>query len=103
MIKLSDLHAAQSRLKNVTVHTNLIELPENMWGQPPSAVRRGTRLLLKPENQQPIGAFKLRGPYNKIASLSDAERQRSVTSYSSRNHAHVVDYAARALKVNPAI
>src|SRR6266567_2896077 len=67
MITLSDLQSAQSRLVGVTVHTNLIEFPENMWGQPPSAVRRGTRLLLKPENQQPIGAFKLRGAYNNIA------------------------------------
>src|SRR5437899_13078968 len=99
MIKLSDLHAAQSRLKSVTVHTNLIELPENMWGQPPSAVRRGTRLLLKPENQQPIGAFKLRGAYNKIASLSDAERQRRVISYSRGNHAPGLAYAPRPPKL----
>src|SRR6476660_7530933 len=99
MINLSDLHAAQSRLQGVTVHTNLVDFPENMWGQPPSAVRRGTRLLLKPENQQPIGAFKLRGAYNKIASLSEAERQRGVISYSSGNHAQGVAYAARALGV----
>jgi threonine dehydratase len=103
LIKLSDLHAAQSRLQGVTVHTNLIEFPENMWGQPPSAVRRGTRLLLKPENQQPIGAFKLRGAYNKIASLSEAERQRGVISYSSGNHAQGVAYAARALNVKSVI
>jgi threonine dehydratase len=103
MITLSDLHAAQSRLKGVTVRTNLIEFPENMWGQPPSAVRRGTRLLLKPENQQPIGAFKLRGAYNKIASLSDADRQRGVISYSSGNHAQGVAYAARALSVKSVI
>jgi threonine dehydratase len=103
MITLSDLHTAQSRLKGVTVHTNLIAFPENMWGQPPSAVRRGTRLLLKPENQQPIGAFKLRGAYNKIASLSEAERQRGVISYSSGNHAQGVAYAARVLKVKSVI
>ena len=52
---------------------------------------------LKPENLQPIGSFKLRGAYNKIASLSDDERRRGVIAYSSGNHAQGVAYAARAL------
>jgi threonine dehydratase len=104
MITLTDLHAAQSRLNGVTVRTCLIEFPQTMWGQPPSAVRPGeARLLLKPENQQPIGAFKLRGAYNKIASLSEADRKRGVISYSSGNHAQGVAYAARALKVKAII
>jgi threonine dehydratase len=103
MITLSDLHSAQSRLQGVTTRTHLIEFPQDMWRQPPSAVHRGTRLLLKPENQQPIGAFKLRGAYNKIASLSDNERQRGVISYSSGNHAQGVAYAARALQVKSVI
>lgn len=60
-------------------------------------------LYLKPENQQPIGAFKLRGAYNKIASLSTVERQRGVISYSSGNHAQGVAYAARALGVKAVI
>jgi len=91
MITLSDLHAAQSRLKGVTVRTQLIQFP--LCAEDPR------RLLLKPENQQPIGAFKLRGAYNKIASLSEAERKRGVISYSSGNHAQGVAYAARALNV----
>ena len=104
MITLDDLHAAQARLQGVTVRTRLIELPQTMWGQPPSAVRPGeARLLLKPENQQPIGAFKLRGAYNKIASLSEAERKHGVISYSSGNHAQGVAYAARALGVRSVI
>jgi threonine dehydratase len=100
MITLSDLHSAQSRLEGITVRTRLIELPRNLWGQPPSGE---TRLLLKPENQQPIGAFKLRGAYNKIASLSESERQKGVISYSSGNHAQGVAYAARALQVKSVI
>jgi threonine dehydratase len=63
----------------------------------------GRKLYLKPENQQPIGAFKLRGAYNKIASLTDEERRRGVISYSSGNHAQGVAYAARALGVNAVI
>ncbi len=60
-------------------------------------------LFLKPENQQPIGAFKLSGAYNKIASLSADERKRGVISYSSGNHAQGVAYAARALGVKAVI
>jgi len=104
MITLSDLHSAQSRLHGVALRTRLIEFPQTPGGESPSAVRGGeARLLLKPENQQPIGAFKLRGAYNKIASLSAAERQRAVISYSSGNHAQGVAYAARALRVKSVI
>jgi len=95
MITLSDLHFAQSRLKGVTKRTGLIQF--NTCAEDPR------RLLLKPENQQPIGAFKLRGAYNKIASLSDQERKRGVISYSSGNHAQGVAYAARALHVKSVI
>jgi threonine dehydratase len=59
--------------------------------------------LLKLENLQPIGAFKLRGAYNKIASLSEDERRRGVISYSSGNHAQGVAYAARAMGVKAII
>jgi threonine dehydratase len=52
---------------------------------------------------QPIGAFKLRGAYNKVASLTDDERHRGVISYSSGNHAQGVAYAARALGVKAII
>ncbi len=105
MITLADLHSARTRLQGITTRTRLIEVPQTMWGQSPSAVQPGEarRLYLKPENQQPIGAFKLRGAYNKIASLTDAERKRGVISYSSGNHAQGVAYAARALNVKSVI
>lgn len=61
------------------------------------------RLFLKLENQQPIGSFKLRGAYNKIASLSEEERSRGVITYSSGNHAQGVAYAARTLGVKAII
>jgi threonine dehydratase len=67
------------------------------------AAQPDRRLWLKPENQQPIGAFKLRGAYNKIASIPPEERQRGVVSYSSGNHAQGVAYAARALGVKAVI
>jgi threonine dehydratase len=61
------------------------------------------KLFLKLENLQPIGAFKLRGAYNKVASLTDDERHHGVISYSSGNHAQGVAYAARALGVKAII
>ena len=61
------------------------------------------RLFLKLENLQPIGAFKLRGAYNKIASLTPEERKRGVIAYSSGNHAQGVAYAARALDTKAVI
>ena len=76
------------------------ELLEFQIQEPHPATRH---LFLKPENQQPIGAFKLRGAYNKIASLTEEERRRGVISYSSGNHAQGVAYAARALGVKAVI
>jgi threonine dehydratase len=64
-----------------------------------NGLRDERRLYLKTENLQPIGAFKLRGAYNKIVSLSDKEAARGVITYSSGNHAQGVAYAARALGV----
>jgi len=76
----------------VTVRTGLIQ---SLLGE--DAGLDGRKLYLKPENLQPIGAFKLRGAYNKIASLSAEERNRGVITYSSGNHGQGVAYAARAL------
>lgn len=95
MITLSDLRSVQSLLKGITVRTKLVEF--KLCAEDPR------QLFLKPENQQPIGAFKLRGAYNKIASLSPNERKRGVISYSSGNHAQGVAYAARALNVKAII
>jgi threonine dehydratase len=95
MVTLREIKEAQARLKGITVHTRLIE-----FNHSESSIRR---LFLKPENQQPIGAFKLRGAYNKIASLSGEDRKRGVITYSSGNHAQGVAYAARALGVKAVI
>jgi threonine dehydratase len=94
MISLDDIKLAQARLRGVAVRTPLIP-----WtgGEP------DRRLYLKAESLQPIGAFKLRGVYNKIASLSEGERRRGVVAFSSGNHAQGVAYAARALGVRATI
>jgi threonine dehydratase len=86
MITLSDIQQARDRLSGVAIRTPLIPLEHG-----------GSTLYLKPENLQPVGAFKIRGAYNKIASLTPEERSRGVIAYSSGNHAQGVAYAARAL------
>ena len=93
MVTLNDIRAAQARLLGVTVRTELIQ---SSLGDG-SAKSDHRKLYLKPENLQPIGAFKLRGAYNKIAALSPQERSRGVITYSSGNHGQGVAYAARAL------
>jgi len=95
MVTLEEIRAAQVRLNGVAVRTQLIEF--KLCDEDPR------RLFLKPENQQPIGAFKLRGAYNKVASLGPEERKRGVITYSSGNHAQGVAYAARALGVKAVI
>jgi threonine dehydratase len=95
MITLSDIRLAQANLRGIASRTGLIE-----FEHPESTARR---LFLKPENQQPVGAFKLRGAYNKLASLAPEDRKRGVISYSSGNHAQGVAYAARALGVKAVI
>ena len=93
MVSLEDILEAQVRLRGVAVRTRLLESHLHRVG----GGADGRRLYLKPENLQPIGAFKLRGAYNKIASLSDEERRRGIITYSSGNHGQGVAYAARAL------
>jgi len=97
IVTLDDIRQAQARLRDIAVRTPLLESDLRASENDPR------KLYLKPENLQPIGAFKLRGAYNKIASLEDGERQRGVISYSSGNHAQGVAYAARALGVRAVI
>lgn len=94
MISLDDMRAAQTRLAGVAVETSLVP-----WSGAPVS----ERWLLKPEGLQPIGAFKLRGGYNKIASLTPEERARGVIAFSSGNHAQGVAYAARSLGIDAVI
>jgi threonine dehydratase len=90
VIELADIEAAAERLGGVAHHTPVITsrtLDE----------RVGANVHLKAENLQRIGAFKFRGAYNAIASLSDEERAQGVAAVSSGNHAQAVALAARLL------
>ncbi len=85
-----DIEAAAARIRPAARVTPLLEVP---W---PGGDGNG-RLLLKCENLQPMGAFKIRGAYNMLAQLPREELQRGVITYSSGNHGQAVALAARTL------
>ena len=91
MISLRDIQDASERLQGVAERTPLVRCYGVSNGD------GGEHFYLKAESLQPIGSFKLRGAYNKIAHLTPDERSRGVITYSSGNHAQGVAYAARAL------
>ena len=94
MITQYDLRLAQHRVRSIALRTPLVPCPRG---------EEGRLIYLKAENLQPTGAFKLRGAYNKISSLSPEERRRGVVAHSSGNHAQAVAYAASALGVRAVI
>jgi threonine dehydratase len=63
----------------------------------------GVQVFAKAESLQPIGAFKLRGAWWRLSSLSEAERDRGVVAYSSGNHAQGIAWAAKRLNINATI
>jgi threo-3-hydroxy-L-aspartate ammonia-lyase len=86
LVSLEDIRAAARTVHGVALHTPLLTFGP-----------RDRRHYLKAESLQPIGAFKIRGAYVAVASLSDEERARGVITYSSGNHAQGVARAARLL------
>jgi len=86
LVTLEAIRAAAETLRGIAVRTPLVA-----FGDP------AERRFLKAESLQPIGAFKIRGAYVAIASLTPAERARGVITYSSGNHAQGVARAARLL------
>lgn len=88
MLTLENFEAASSIVKNVTKPTKLI-YSEYLSQQ------TGGKIYLKPENMQHTGAYKLRGAYYKISTLSEEERARGIITASAGNHAQGVAYAAK--------
>jgi threonine dehydratase len=98
LVGIEDIRAAAAGLAGVTVRTPLLP-----FGRPIDGERRGhPRAWLKPESLQPIGAFKLRGAWHAVSSLSAGARARGVVAHSSGNHAQGVARAAKILGV-PAV
>jgi threonine dehydratase len=95
LITLTDIQAAQTRLRGEVLHTPLLP-----FGEPAAD---GGQLYLKPENLQAVGSFKIRGASNRLLSLSAEERSRGVIAYSSGNHAQGVARAAQRLGIKAVI
>jgi threonine dehydratase len=96
LISLADVRSAAAVLDGVALHTPLVRCS---WADRATSM---SRLWVKPENLQPVGAFKLRGAYYTIASIPDGTRARGVVTHSSGNHGRAVAYAAREFGV-PAV
>lgn len=73
--------------------------PTPAWRYAALSATAGTDVLVKHENVQPIGAFKVRGGLTLLASMPHAERSRGVVGYSTGNHAQSLAYAARHVGV----
>jgi threo-3-hydroxy-L-aspartate ammonia-lyase len=91
LVGLDDIRSAAERIAGSIVRTPLL---------PATWADAGRPLWIKPENLQPIGAFKIRGAFNAVGSLPESERARGVVAYSSGNHAQAVAYAAAAFQTS---
>jgi threonine dehydratase len=87
-ITFTDVEAAAGRLEGIAHRTPV------MTSRTADA-RAGAKLFFKCENLQRGGAFKFRGAYNAIATLTEDQRRHGVIAYSSGNHAQAVAYAGR--------
>ncbi|MFN7970762.1 MAG: threonine/serine dehydratase [Acidobacteriota bacterium] len=96
MVTIDDVRKAAERLAPVAIKTPV--LPSEIL-----SARSGRQVLLKAENLQRTGSFKIRGAYNKIASLDPEERKRGVVTYSSGNHAQGVACAAKILETRAVV
>ena len=88
MMTLEKFEEASELVKKVTNPTKLI-YSEYLSAQ------TGAKVYLKPENMQHTGAYKIRGAYYKISTLTDEERSRGLITASAGNHAQGVAFAAK--------
>ncbi len=88
MMTLGQFEEAAEKVKEVVLPTNLI------YSEYFSA-QTGNKVYLKPENMQYTGAYKVRGAYYKISTLTEEERKKGLVTASAGNHAQGVAYAAK--------
>ncbi len=95
-LTLTKFEEAYDIVSKVVHPTNLIE--SDFFSE-----QSGNRVYLKPENMQVTGAYKIRGAYYKISTLSDEERSKGLITASAGNHAQGVAYAAKEYGVKAVI
>jgi threonine dehydratase len=93
---IADIEDAALRVKGVTVHTPLLRFDalDQVVGAP---------VWVKPETLQRTGSFKMRGAWNRISRIAEADRGRGVVAFSSGNHAQGVAESARLLGMKATI
>jgi len=96
MLTLEKFEEASEIVKNVTQETKLVY--SKYFSE-----QTGNKVYLKPENMQLTGAYKVRGAYYKISTLSQEERDKGLITASAGNHAQGVAYAAKAFGVRAVI
>ena len=89
MLTLDKFEEASEKVKEVTTETKLVY--SDYFSQ-----QTGNKVYLKPENMQFTGAYKVRGAYYKISTLTEEERAKGLITASAGNHAQGVAYAAKA-------
>ncbi len=96
MLELKSFEEASEAVSKVTQETKLIysDFYSNLTGN---------KVYLKPENMQFTGAYKVRGAYYKISTLTDEERKRGLITASAGNHAQGVAYAAKCFGIKATI
>ena len=96
MLTLKEFKEARGVLSGVIRNTSLVYSPA-------FSKATGNQVYIKPENMQLTGAYKIRGAYYKISTLSDEEKARGLVTASAGNHAQGVAYAAQAAGVSATI
>lgn len=96
MLTLDKFEEASETVKQVTQETKLVY--SDFY-----SAQTGNKVYLKPENMQFTGAYKLRGAYYKLSTLSDEERAKGLITASAGNHAQGVAYAAKCFGVKAVI
>ena len=95
-LTLEKFEEAYEIIKKIVLPTNLVESEY-------FSKQTGNKVYFKPENMQLTGAYKIRGAYYKISTLSDELRQKGLITASAGNHAQGVAYAAKAYGVKATI
>ncbi|HJC00742.1 MULTISPECIES: threonine ammonia-lyase [Oscillospiraceae] len=96
MLTLKEFKEARSVLSGVIRDTNLLYSPA-------FSKATGNHVYIKPENMQVTGAYKIRGAYYKISTLSQEEKAKGLVTASAGNHAQGVAYAAQQAGVSATI
>lgn len=95
MIKMSDKMLTLEKFEEASEKVKEATLPTDLVYSEYFSNQTGNKVYLKPENMQFTGAYKVRGAYYKMSTLTEEERQKGIITASAGNHAQGVAYAAK--------